>query len=60
MRQLPLVRVTCAPPLKAMIVANTYLESELTELQVSESKGYPRGQWQAMPRSPRIGTTDWS
>jgi hypothetical protein len=36
--------------LKAMIVANAYLESELSALQTAVSKGYARGQWQAAPR----------
>jgi hypothetical protein len=41
--------------LKAMIVANAYLESELSALQTAVSKGYSRGQWQAVPRDRK----DW-
>jgi hypothetical protein len=41
--------------LKAAIVANAYLESELSALQTAVSNGYARGKWPAVPRDRK----DW-
>jgi hypothetical protein len=41
--------------LKAMIVANAYLESELSALQTAVSKGYARGKFEPVPRDRK----DW-
>jgi hypothetical protein len=38
-----------------MIVANAYLESELSALQTAVSKGYARGKFEPMPRDRK----DW-
>jgi hypothetical protein len=41
--------------LKAMIVANEFLESEVRELQAAVSHGYARGKFEPVPRDCK----DW-
>jgi hypothetical protein len=41
---------------KALIVANEFLEAQLAELQAAVSNGYTRG---SLPRA-RIGMIEWS